>query len=181
MRKKFKFNRVLAVVLVLESKGLYGLLRRLLPRVNSLKWVSWNCCHSLRSRRLEVVSERENGCARGRHATHFLREKPWEVDEVDAKGEGATSPLASPSRAPVFSCAHYFQAPATQAIAVKEVFVLGKNSFKTKIFICWMFSSTIGHAMSGNHVTINIFNEHYLGGRCIFPPRTKIFLTVRQK
>ena len=39
---------------------------------------------SLRSRRLEVVGERENGCARGRHARGF-------------------------------SCAHYFQAPATQA------------------------------------------------------------------
>ena len=45
---------------------------------------------SLRSRRLEVAGERENGRARGRHA--------------------------SPSRAPVFTCAHYFQAPATQAI-----------------------------------------------------------------
>ena len=38
---------------------------------------------SLRSRRLEVAGERENGRARGRHA--------------------------SPSRAPVFTCAHYFQ------------------------------------------------------------------------
>ena len=66
-------------------------------------------------------------------------------------------------------------------IAVKEVFVLGKNSSKTKIFISWMFSSTIGAAMSGNLVTINIFNEPYVGGRCIFALRTKIFLTVRQK
>ena len=40
-------------------------------------------------RRLEVVGEIENGRARGRHV--------------------------SPSGAPVFSCAHYFQAPATQA------------------------------------------------------------------
>ena len=40
---------------------------------------------SLLSRRLEVVSERENRRARGRHV--------------------------SPTRAPVFSCAHYFQAP----------------------------------------------------------------------
>ena len=46
---------------------------------------------SLRSRRLEVAGERENGRARGRHVC--------------------------PSRAPVFSCAHYFQAPATQANA----------------------------------------------------------------
>ena len=45
--------------------------------------------NSLRSRRLEVVGERENGRARGRCA----------------KGEGV----------PVFSCAHYFQVPATQA------------------------------------------------------------------
>ena len=48
--------------------------------------------HSLRSRRLEVACERENGRTRGRHARGV-----------------------SPSRAPVFSCAHYFQAPATQA------------------------------------------------------------------
>ena len=45
--------------------------------------------NSLHSRHLGVVGERENGCARGRCA----------------RGEGA----------PVFSCAHYFQAPATQA------------------------------------------------------------------
>ena len=46
---------------------------------------------SLRSRRFEVVGERENWRARG------------------------VSPRVSPSRAPVFSRAHYFQAPATQA------------------------------------------------------------------
>ena len=53
---------------------------------------------SLRSRRLEVVGARKNGRTRRRHA----------------RGEGA--PRVSPSRAPVISCAHYFQAPATQAI-----------------------------------------------------------------
>ena len=42
--------------------------------------------HSLRSRRLEVVGARKSGCARGRHA-----------------------------ETPVLSCAHNFQAPATQA------------------------------------------------------------------
>ena len=42
--------------------------------------------HSLRSRRLEVVGARKNGRTRGRHAA-----------------------------TPVLSCAHYFQAPATQA------------------------------------------------------------------
>ena len=31
---------------------------------------------------------------------------------------GAPSHRVSPSRAPVFSCAHYFQAPATQAIFI---------------------------------------------------------------
>ena len=41
------------------------------------------------------MGERENGRARGRHL----------------------SPRVSSSRAPVFSCAHYFQAPATQAKA----------------------------------------------------------------
>ena len=55
---------------------------------------------SLRSRRLVVVSETENGRARGRHA----------------RGDCSLSPRLSPSRAPVISCAHYFQAPATQAI-----------------------------------------------------------------
>ena len=47
---------------------------------------------SLRSRRLEVVGERENGRARGKHA----------------RGEGVSFSRAR------FSCAHYFQAPATQ-------------------------------------------------------------------
>ena len=50
--------------------------------------------YSLRSRRLEVAGERENGRARGRHARRV-----------------------SFSRAR-FSCAHYFQAPATQAANV---------------------------------------------------------------
>ena len=64
---------------------------------------------SLRSRRLEVVGERDNGSGRGKHG----------------RGEGAParkapenrslSPRVSPFRAPVFSRAHYFQAPATQA------------------------------------------------------------------
>ena len=54
---------------------------------------------SLSSRRFEVVGERENGRARGRHT-----------------GGSPLSPRVSPSRAPVFSCAHYFQTPATQAI-----------------------------------------------------------------
>ena len=53
---------------------------------------------SLRSRRLEVVGTRKNGCARRRHA----------------RGEG-DSPLACLPRAPVLSFAHNFQAPATQA------------------------------------------------------------------
>ena len=47
---------------------------------------------------MEVVGERENGRARWRHA----------------RGEEA------PSRAPVFSCAHYFQAPAMQAIILSN-------------------------------------------------------------
>ena len=60
------------------------------------------CAHrsqcSLRNRRWEVVGERENGRARGRHV----------------RGEGPLSPRVSPFP-PVFSCAHYLQAPATQA------------------------------------------------------------------
>ena len=50
------------------------------------------------SENMGLACEKENGRARGRHArdaTSFLR--------------------VSPSRAPVFSCVHYFQAPATQA------------------------------------------------------------------
>ena len=52
---------------------------------------------SLRSRRLEVVGERENGRARGRHA------------------RGVSFSHAR------FSCAHYFQAPATQAICQPDL------------------------------------------------------------
>ena len=59
---------------------------------HGLPFCSWLKSSSLSGRRLEEVGERENGRARGRHA----------------RGE-------SPSRAPVFSCAHYSQAPATQA------------------------------------------------------------------
>ena len=55
--------------------------------------------HSLRSRRLEVVGERENGYARGSHT-------------------------------PVFSYAHYFQAPATQA-KVSLALTLFKVMFNT--------------------------------------------------
>ena len=37
--------------------------------------------------------------------------------EGDTQGEREPlSPRVSPSRAPLFSCAHYFQAPATQAV-----------------------------------------------------------------
>ena len=50
--------------------------------------------NSLRSRRLEVVGKRENGRARSRETR------------------------VSPSRAPGFSCDHYFQAPATQATCI---------------------------------------------------------------
>ena len=55
---------------------------------------------SLRSRCLEVADERENGRARGRHA----------------RGE-------SPSRAPVFSCAHY------------AGYVRRENYSKTRMFV----------------------------------------------
>ena len=70
-------------------------------KARSENWPVENACfglkrclelNSLRSRRLEVVGERENGRARGRHA------------------RGEVSPRVSP-RANVFSCA----APATQA------------------------------------------------------------------
>ena len=68
-----------------------------------------------------------------RHAL-FVRGQSFSVKTFDSSrngcqviGEGAgndfrglpcrrsLSPRVSPSRAPVFSCAHYFQAPATQA------------------------------------------------------------------
>ena len=75
---------------------------------------------SLRSRRLELVGTRKNGRARRRHA----------------RGEGVSLARArslfrpllptsltlcvSPSRAPVLFFAHYFQAPATQAILAMD-------------------------------------------------------------
>ena len=62
-------------------------------------------CASLRSRRLEVVGERENGRPRGRHA------RGEEAPSLSL----SLSPRVSPSRPPVFSCAHYFKEPATQA------------------------------------------------------------------
>ena len=78
--------------------------------------------------------------------TLFLREKPWgrgcfsprvfvrislralgssgrkreraRARETREGWQSSLSPRVSPFRAPVFSCAHYFQAPATQAILV---------------------------------------------------------------
>ena len=55
--------------------------------------------HNLRIRRLEVVGARKNGRARGRHA-----------------------------ETPVLSCAHYFQAPDTQAKNIIEVAFLGEHA-----------------------------------------------------
>ena len=69
--------------------------------------------YSLRSRRLEVMGERENGRAWGRHA----------------------SPRVSPSRAPVFSCAHHFQAPATQA--KPNTSQQKQNSFGFDVGVCF--------------------------------------------
>ena len=79
----------------------------------------WN---SLRSRRLEVVGERENGRARGRHAL-FLRGQSFSVKIFDRScngcqvirlggetifgdlpGRRSLSPRVRPSRARVFSC-----------------------------------------------------------------------------
>ena len=59
--------------------------------------ILWFACGTevarLRSRRLEVVGERKNVRARGRHT----------------RGErGSPFPRVSPSRAPVLSCAHHF-------------------------------------------------------------------------
>ena len=96
----------------------------------------WN---SLRSRRLEVVGERENGRARGRHAL-FVRGQSFSVKIFDRSCNGCqvirlrggndfrgpsgqALPLPSRvsfSRARFFLCAHYFQAPATQAIFGKK-------------------------------------------------------------
>ena len=56
---------------------------------------------------LEVVGERENGRARGRHAR-------GEAAPARKFPENRVCPRVSP-RAPVFSRAHYFQEPATQA------------------------------------------------------------------
>ena len=66
---------------------------------------------SLRGRRLEVAGERENGRSRGRHARGDSRPPVFSC----AHYFQAPATRVSPSRAPVFSCAHYFQAPATQA------------------------------------------------------------------
>ena len=53
--------------------------------------------------RLEVVGTRKNRRARRRHA----------------RGRGSfLTPRVSPSREPVLSFTHYFQAPATQAMSV---------------------------------------------------------------
>ena len=60
------------------------------PKVSVLKRVDCQSTLSVK-RESTVVGERENGRAQGRHAS------------------------VSASHAPVFACARYFQAPATQA------------------------------------------------------------------
>ena len=50
-----------------------------------------------------------------------LRSRRWEVAGERENGR------ASPSRAPVFSCAHYFQAPATQATSFPGSFLQGRK------------------------------------------------------
>ena len=94
--------------------------------ISSYSWFSctgwfWLYSDSLRSRRLEVAGERENGRARGRHAR-------------------------SPSRAPVFSWAHYFQAPATQANTLSKheaLHLVKTNGNETFFFIGWFGFSFI--------------------------------------
>ena len=92
--------------------------------------IKWNL--SLRSRRLEVVGERQNGRAR----------------ETREGWGSSLSPRVSPSRAPVFSCAHYFQAPATQAKEIFATFVKFKVRDFAKIlyfesFLLAFLSTTI--------------------------------------
>ena len=70
---------------------------------------------SLRSRRCT----RKNVCASRRHA------------------RGDLTPRVSPSRGPVLSFAHYFQAPATQAILLQTLF-----QTKTRIFHRPVFTET---------------------------------------
>ena len=69
---------------------------------------------SLRSRRLEVVA----GSWRKKERVH-------ERETREGRGSRVSS-----SRAPVLSCAHYFQAPATQAKRRYPIETLG---FSTKI------------------------------------------------
>ena len=69
-------------------------------------------CPSLRSRRCT----RKNVCARRRHA------------------RGDLTPRVSPSRAPVLSFAHNFQAPATQAILLQTLFQTKTRIFHRPVF-----------------------------------------------
>ena len=44
--------------------------------------------------------------------------KQWAQEKTGAREGDTLTPRVSPSRAPVLSFAHYFQAPATQAMAL---------------------------------------------------------------
>ena len=90
---------------------------------------------------------KKNGCARRRHA----------------RGEGASlTPRVSPSRAPFFSFAHYFQAPATQATFLFEtstpvgLLTVNKNKdawckSKTNSVICDRMRKTSWKLMMNAH------------------------------
>ena len=71
-------------------------------------WVSHSS--SLRIRRLEVVGTRKNG-----RGSFTLKIVFWLVLRF-GQPNGLAAQRESPSRAVVLSFAHYFQAPATQAI-----------------------------------------------------------------
>ena len=67
--------------------------------------------------RLEVVGTRKNGRAKRRHA----REEGVIVGGLPCRR--SLTPPVFPSRVPVLSFAHYFQAPATQATEKDEHFL----------------------------------------------------------
>ena len=113
----------------------------------------WN---SLRSRRLEVVDERENGRARGRHAL-FVRGQSVSVkicDRLrngchvirlggetifgDLPGRRSPSPRVCPSRARVFSCV-----PTTSKRLLRRLYLEKKNDTNgwNKIFIAYFYNS----------------------------------------
>ena len=93
------------------TQKLYGGPQRLGQMVSSLFFVPYSLRHWQWKRSITVYLL---ACVAG--AWKYWAKVRTGAREGDKRGVSPLSPSVSPSRAPLFSCAHYFQTPTTQAV-----------------------------------------------------------------